>query len=135
MVGTDVGFALLGPLLNVAGIATIVVIGGLSLFWLPGLALSPLVDRIPDVALSWVGFLLCDAVSYWTQRVWMPQYATLRLAGGPFVPNADVEGDPNPLGGIAAFAEFQKDIVERCEEGKGPDAQEATLVGFHGFDI
>ena len=68
MVGTDVGFALLGPLLNVAGLAAVVVIGGLSLFWLPGLVLAPLVDRIPAPALPYVGFILFDAVSYWTHR-------------------------------------------------------------------
>lgn len=68
MVGTDLSFALLGPLLNVAGIAAIIVIGGLSLFWLPGLALSPLVALIPAVALPFVAFLLFDFVSYWTHR-------------------------------------------------------------------
>ena len=68
MVGTDISFALLGPLLNVAGIAALVVIGGLSFFWLPGLALQPLVGMIPAAALPFVGFLLFDFVSYWTHR-------------------------------------------------------------------
>ncbi len=68
MVGTDIGFALLGPVLNIAGIIAIVVIGGLSLFWLPGLALQPLVAMIPASALPVVGFLLFDLVSYWTHR-------------------------------------------------------------------
>jgi len=68
MVGTDVSFALLGPLLNVVGVAAIIVIGGLSLFWLPGLALSPLVGMLPTAALPVVGFLLFDFVSYWTHR-------------------------------------------------------------------
>ena len=60
-------------------------------------------------------------------------YATLRLADGTFVHIADVEGNPNPLAVIAAIAEFQKDIVDRCEEGKSPNPQEATVVGSYGF--
>ncbi len=61
------------------------------------------------------------------------RYATLRLADGTFVHIADVEGDPNPLGNIAAFAQFQKDIVDRCETGEGPNPQEATVVGSYRF--
>jgi len=41
MVATDIAFALLAPVLNVAAIIAGTVIGGLSLFWLPGLALRP----------------------------------------------------------------------------------------------
>ncbi len=59
------------------------------------------------------------------------RYATYRLADGTFVHIADVEADPNPLGSIAAFAEFQKDIGERCEPDEGPDPQPATLVGSY----
>jgi len=59
------------------------------------------------------------------------RYATYRLADGTFVHIADVEADPNPLGNIAAFAEFQKDIADRCEPGEGPDPQPATLVGSY----
>lgn len=68
LVTTDIAFALMGPLLNVAGIAAIVIIGGLSLFWVPGLAVSPLVGMIPGAVLPVVGFLLFDFVSYWTHR-------------------------------------------------------------------
>jgi hypothetical protein len=57
------------------------------------------------------------------------RYATLRLEDGTFVHIADVEADPNPLGGIGAFAEFQKGIQERCEPDAGPNPQAATLVG------
>ena len=57
------------------------------------------------------------------------RYATLRLADGTFIHIADVETDPNPLGSIAAFAEFQTGIQERCQDGEGPNPQEATLVG------
>jgi sterol desaturase/sphingolipid hydroxylase (fatty acid hydroxylase superfamily) len=68
MVGTDLSFALLGPLLNVAGIIALILIGGLSLFWLPGIAFRPLVGMLPVAALPFVGFLLFDFVSYWTHR-------------------------------------------------------------------
>ncbi len=61
------------------------------------------------------------------------RYVTYRLADGTFVHIADVEADPNPLGAVAAFAEFQKDIAERCEPGRGPDPQPATLVGSYRF--
>jgi len=59
------------------------------------------------------------------------RYATLRLADGTFVHIADVESDPNPLSGIAAFAEFQKDIGDRCVPGETPDPQPATVVGSY----
>ena len=61
------------------------------------------------------------------------RYATWRLADGTFVHIADVEGESNPLGGIAAFAEFQKDIAERCEPGETPSPQAATKVGSYRF--
>ncbi len=57
------------------------------------------------------------------------RYATFRLDDGTFVHIADVETEPNPIGSIAAFATFQQDIVDRCEPGKGPNPQPATLVG------
>ena len=68
LVTNDISFALLGPLLNVFGIIAIVLIGGLSLFWLPGLALRPVVGLIPAAALPFVGFVLFDMVAYWTHR-------------------------------------------------------------------
>ena len=61
------------------------------------------------------------------------RYATLRLADGTFVHVADVQAESNPLASSGAFAEFQKDILERCEDGEGPDPQEATLIGSYGF--
>jgi hypothetical protein len=63
------------------------------------------------------------------------RYATLRLADGTFVHIADVDGENNPLQASDAFAEFQKEIGDRCEEGDGPNPQEATVVGIYGFDI
>lgn len=61
------------------------------------------------------------------------RYATWRLSDGTFVHIADVEGESNPLAGIAAFAEFQNDIAERCEPGDGPDPRAANLVGSYRF--
>jgi hypothetical protein len=57
------------------------------------------------------------------------RYATLRLADDTFVHIADLEAEPNPLGEIGAFAEFQINIADRCEEGEGQNPQAATLVG------
>jgi hypothetical protein len=63
------------------------------------------------------------------------RYSTLRLADGTFVHIADVDAEDNPLQASAAFAEFQKEIDDRCEEGEGPNPQEATVVGAYGFGI
>lgn len=68
LVGTDIGFALLGPLLNVVAIVALVLIGGLSLFWLPGLAVRPLFMQIPTALLPVVSFVAFDLVAYWTHR-------------------------------------------------------------------
>ena len=68
LVATDIGWALTGPVLNVFGIAAIVVIGGLSFAWLPGLALRPLVGLIPAAVAPVAGFLMFDFASYWTHR-------------------------------------------------------------------
>jgi hypothetical protein len=60
------------------------------------------------------------------------RYATFRLEDGvSFVHVASVEAEHNPLGSIAAFAEFTRDIAERCDEP--PVAQDARLVGSYGF--
>jgi len=58
------------------------------------------------------------------------RYASLRLADGvSFVHIASIETDDgsNPLNDVAAFAEFTRDIAERCDDP--PAAQEATVVG------
>ncbi len=58
------------------------------------------------------------------------RYGTFRLADGvSFVHIAIIEGDSNPLGETAAFAEFQREIADRCEEP--PHAQDATVVGSY----
>lgn len=61
------------------------------------------------------------------------RYATFRLADGEFLHIADTQVEPNPLGTVAAFARFQEGIVERCEDGEGPNPQSAQLVGSYRF--
>lgn len=46
---------------------------------------------------------------------------------------AELEDGPNPLVTNTAFAAFQQGISERCEEGEGPNPQDATLVGEYRF--
>ena len=68
LAGNDISFALMNPVLNVVGITAFAVIGGLSLFWLPGLAFRPVVAMIPGWALPFVAFMLFDFLGYWTHR-------------------------------------------------------------------
>jgi hypothetical protein len=62
------------------------------------------------------------------------RYMTFRLAdGATFVHIASIQttdGD-NPLATTAAFADFQREIADRCEEG--PLVMDATVVGSYGF--
>ena len=67
-VGTDIAYALAGTALNVVGIAAAVVVAVISLAWLPGLAIRPLVALIPPVVLPFVGIALFDLAIYWTHR-------------------------------------------------------------------
>jgi sterol desaturase/sphingolipid hydroxylase (fatty acid hydroxylase superfamily) len=66
--GSDVAYALLSAPLNAAGIVVGVAISALSLVWLPGLILRPLVTMIPPLPRMLVGLVLFDLVSYWTHR-------------------------------------------------------------------
>jgi len=59
------------------------------------------------------------------------RYATFRLEDGTFVHIANIEGDENPLSSSSAFAAFQANIGDRCEDGEGPNPQQATLVGSY----
>ena len=60
------------------------------------------------------------------------RYATFRLADGvTFVHVGVVEADVNPLSRTAAFAEFQRDIADRCVEP--PVASELSEVGSFRF--
>lgn len=57
-------------------------------------------------------------------------YSTYRLAdGATFVHVARIEGDENPLAALPAFAEFQRDLADRCIEPPAP--AEATIVGSY----
>jgi hypothetical protein len=61
------------------------------------------------------------------------RYACFRLADGvSYVHVASVDGpdESNPLRSSAAFADFTRDIGERCDEP--PQAQNAQLVGSYG---
>lgn len=57
-------------------------------------------------------------------------YSTYRLADGvTFVHVARLSGAGNPLLTLPAFAEFQRELAQRCVEQ--PDASEASLVGSY----
>lgn len=61
------------------------------------------------------------------------RYATYRLDDGvTFVHVARHEAGANPLPGLPAFAEFQRELGGRCEEP--PAAAGADLVGSYGWD-
>jgi hypothetical protein len=58
------------------------------------------------------------------------EYATYRLEDGvTFVHVAKLPDDENPLGELPEFAEFQREIVERCVEPPAP--MRATVVGSY----
>jgi hypothetical protein len=60
------------------------------------------------------------------------RYATFRLEDGVtfiHIFMTDSDGGPNSLGGIAAFAEFQRELAQRCVEQ--PAAQAAAVVGSY----
>ncbi|HEV2034191.1 MAG TPA: hypothetical protein VGU71_08330 [Candidatus Dormibacteraeota bacterium] len=60
------------------------------------------------------------------------RYATLRLADGVtfiHIFMTDSDAASNTLGGIVAFAEFQRELAQGCVEQ--PVAQAATVVGSY----
>ena len=60
------------------------------------------------------------------------RYATLRLADGVtfiHIFMTDSDDTPNTMGDVVAFAEFQRDLAQRCVEQ--PVAQAATVVGSY----
>lgn len=62
------------------------------------------------------------------------RYLTLRLEDGVsflHVASIDAEAGSNPLSAVSAFADFTRDIAERCDEP--PVAQNAQLVGSYGI--
>jgi hypothetical protein len=59
------------------------------------------------------------------------RYATYRLADGiSFVHVAHFAGTDNPLAALPAFAEFQRELAQRCDEQPAPS--DATVVGSYG---
>lgn len=57
-------------------------------------------------------------------------YTTYRLADGvSFVHVARLDGPENPLTTLPAFAEFQRELAQRCVERPAPS--EATVVGSY----
>jgi hypothetical protein len=62
------------------------------------------------------------------------RYMTVRMEDGVtfiHIFMAEPDAAPNPMARIAAFAEFQRELPQRCEEG--PVAQAFTVVGSHRF--
>jgi hypothetical protein len=60
------------------------------------------------------------------------RYTTYRLADGvTFVHVARMTGPENPLAALPAFAEFQRELGQRCVEQ--PTPSEATVVGSYGW--
>src|SRR5690606_31057729 len=56
------------PVLAPVGLAVAAVVGLLSLAWLPGLALRPLVALLPGWAQLVAGVALFDLAAYWAHR-------------------------------------------------------------------
>lgn len=58
------------------------------------------------------------------------EYATYRLDdGATFVHVARLPDDGNPLASLPEFAEFQRELMDRCVEQ--PDPRAATVVGSY----
>lgn len=59
------------------------------------------------------------------------RYTTYQLTDGvTFVHVAHSAGSANPLATLPAFAEFQRELAQRCAEQPAPS--EATVVGSYG---
>jgi sterol desaturase/sphingolipid hydroxylase (fatty acid hydroxylase superfamily) len=67
-VRTDLAYAIASPVLNTMAALAGLVIGVLSLAWIPGLLLRPLVALIPGAILPFVGIALFDLAIYWVHR-------------------------------------------------------------------
>ena len=62
------------------------------------------------------------------------RYTTYRLADGvTFVHVAEQAGTENPLRTLPEFAEFQRELAQRCVEQPAPS--EATVVGSYGWAV
>ncbi len=65
---TDLAYTLSRPVVDAAGLVVALVIGVVSLAWLPGLALRPVVAALDPTVHVFVGFVLFDLAGYWTHR-------------------------------------------------------------------
>lgn len=65
---TDIAYGLSLPGLRLVGVAIGFVLGAVSLLWLPGLALRPLVAMLPPGLKAVAGLLLVDVAAYWAHR-------------------------------------------------------------------
>lgn len=64
----DMGYALSGPVLNFIGVLAAIPIAIITLGWVPGLAIRPLIALIPGSVMPFVGLALFDLAIYWTHR-------------------------------------------------------------------
>lgn len=67
-ISTDVSYALASPILNLIGAIAAGVVAIVSLAWIPGLLMRPLVAMIPPIAAPVVALVLFDFVVYWAHR-------------------------------------------------------------------
>ncbi len=65
---TDLAYAAASPALQFVGLIAAVALAVLSLAWIPGLALRPLVGAMPGWLRTTAGILLFDVLIYWTHR-------------------------------------------------------------------
>lgn len=65
---TDLAYAVATPVFTTIGAFVGLVVGVASLFWLPGLALRPLVAMLPSAVQLVAGFALFDVTIYWLHR-------------------------------------------------------------------
>ena len=64
----DIRYAMTAPILNIATVVVAVAVGVISLAWLPGLALRPVVALIPTALTPFAGVVLFDLATYWVHR-------------------------------------------------------------------
>ena len=65
---TDISYALASPVIGIAAGAAAIIVGILSLAWIPGLLVRPYVAQIPAEYMPIIGVLLFDMTVYWTHR-------------------------------------------------------------------
>ncbi|MEM9890910.1 MAG: sterol desaturase family protein [Actinomycetota bacterium] len=65
---TDIAYLLANPALGAAGLVVAGVIGVVSLFWIPGLLLRPLVAQVPLAVQPLLALILFDVAIYWAHR-------------------------------------------------------------------